>query len=159
MRVVTAKDTAVKGRPGHRASKARSGAEAGRPAPLERTPFAEILEEILPPAEGDSEDLHRLWSDLPQTERNLLDSPSAKNFSAYRDLVKKIAIATLQKNTRLRSMSRKGSKGQDLKLQVVEFIDERLQKMATMMHSPRNSAFALLRKFEEIRGLLMDVRQ
>ena len=159
MRVVTATETALRGRARRKAGRTDGSKEPRALRPVERSPFSDILEEILPASQADSEDLHRLWSDLPQAERNLLDVPSADNFNSYRDLVKQIAAATLKKNVKLRSMSRKGSKGQDLKLQVVEFVDERLQKMAVMMHSPRNSAFAMLRKFEEIRGMLLDVRQ
>jgi len=37
-------------------------------------------------------------------------------------------------------------------------IDERLQKMALMMQARGNSAFSMLRTVEEIRGILLDMR-
>ena len=44
-------------------------------------------------------------------------------------------------------------------MSVVEFIDERLQKMAHMMTAPGNSAYFMLKTVEEIRGILLDVRE
>ncbi len=161
MRVVTQSD-----RPGQsrqaRIRRGRSEGAADGAARVEgekRTPFTEILAEVLPPLDSANEDLHQLWSDLPQAERDILETPSAQHFAAYRELVRRIAAATLRRNARVRTMVRRGTRGTELKLSVVEFIDERLQKMAVMMHSPRNSAFALLRAFEEIRGLLLDVKE
>lgn len=127
--------------------------------PTEKSGFLEILEEVLPPEDAASYDLHGLWSALPDAERQLLDHPSAENFARYRELIKGIAAATLKKNTRVRTLTRRGRKGQDVQLQVVEVIDQRLQQMAIMMQSQRNSAFVMLKTFEEIRGLLLDVRE
>lgn len=122
------------------------------------TPFIEILNNILPPDDVDSYDLNVLWSELPGAERRLLDSPGDENLTVYRDIVKRIAAATLKKNVRVKKLKRKNRRGETVELSVIEIIDERLQKMALLMHSGRNSAFALLKTAEEIRGLLLDIR-
>ena len=141
------------------AGKSKKTPESGGVPNAPRSPFMEILEEILPQDKIENRDLHQLWSDLPGAERNLLDAQSEENFKNYKDLVTAIARATLQRNVRIRKMKRKNSRNETVELSILEIIDNRLQKMAIMMHSRENSAFALLKTVEEIRGILFDARQ
>ncbi|MEQ9365264.1 MAG: DUF327 family protein [Leptospirales bacterium] len=124
-----------------------------------RSPFLQILDEILPAGQVGAADLHQLWKQLPELERELLDHPSNANLSRYKELVIAIARETLRKNTRVKKIRRKNRKGEMIELSVVEFIDDRLQKMAHMMTAPGNSAYFMLKTVEEIRGALLDVRE
>lgn len=124
-----------------------------------RSPFQQILQEVLPADSVAERDLHKLWQELPDTEKELLEHPSDRNLRRYRELVIKIARATLQQNTRVRKVRRRNSRGETVELSVVEFINARLQKMAETILHPQNSAFHLLKTVEEIRGVLLDVRE
>ncbi len=124
-----------------------------------RSPFLQILDEILPAGAVGAADLHELWHKLPDIERELLDHPSNANLARYKEVVIAIARETLRRNTRVKKIRRKNRSGELIELSVVEFIDERLQKMAHMMTAPGNSAYFMLKTVEEIRGALLDVRE
>ena len=124
-----------------------------------KSPFLQILEEVLPPDDAQSYDLHALWSELPELEKNLINHPSDENLNSYRETVKNIAQATLKKNVHVKKLKRKNRRGETIELSVIKIIDDRLQKMAIMMHSRNNSAFSMLKAMEEIRGLLLDVKE
>ncbi len=123
----------------------------------ERSPFLSILEEVLP---GDSANgpLQTLWENLPGLERDLLDHPSNENFRKYRETVTEIAKETLRINVQAKKLQFK-RRSQEYEHTVIHVIDQRLQKMALVMLSRDNSAFALLKSVEEIRGLLLDMRE
>ena len=123
-----------------------------------RSPFQLILEEILPP-EQENLDLHSLWSRLPDLEKDLIAKPVQENLDTYKDAVRKIARETLRKNVRVKKLRRKNRRNEIVELNVIEILDDRLQKMALMMQSPANSAFTLLKTMDEIRGILLDVRE
>ncbi len=126
---------------------------------LKKSPFLEILEEVLPQERAENRDLHQLWRDLPGAEKQLINHPSDENLKLYRELVIGIARATLDHNVRVKKMRRKNSQGETVELNVIEVIDSRVQKMAIMMHSRGNSAFHILKTVEEIRGILFDARE
>lgn len=121
--------------------------------------FQQILTEVLPASNDSERDLQQLWQNLPDTEKDLLDHPSDRNLRRYRELIIKIARATLNQNTRIRKVRRSNSRGETVELSVVDFINEKLKKMAETILHPQNSAFHLLKTVEEIRGILLDVRE
>lgn len=123
-----------------------------------RSPFQLILEEILPP-EQDNQSLRNLWSGLPDLEKELIARPTQENLDVYKNTVRKIAQETLRKNVRVKKLKRKNRRNETVELNVIEVLDDRLQKMAIMMHSPGNSAFTLFKTMEEIRGILLDIRE
>jgi len=134
--------------------------ETARTEKTEKTPFLDILKEVLPVQDDDSRELHELWAGLPSAEKDLLEKSSEENLKKYRNLVRRIALDTIKKNVRIKSLKRKSShSGETIEMKVVDVIDERLQKMALLMHSPGNSAFAMLRAMDEIRGMLLDLRE
>ena len=144
-----------------RSDKARNKSGGGSTTAVAESassPFMRILEEVLPSSNPENAELQELWANLPDAEKNLLDHPSNENLYKYRDLVKKIALVTLQRNMRVVKLRRKNRHGEMVELTVVEILNEKLQKMALVMRSPGNSAFMMLRTVEEIRGLLIDVR-
>lgn len=138
----------------------KSGKKGVRSIPdqKEATPFQQILETVLPPDDVESYDMLALWNELPDIERKVIEFPTDENLDYYKDLVKRIAAATLKKNTSVKKLKRKNQRGETFELSVMQIIDKRLQQMTNMMHSPRNSAFQLLSTLNEIRGLLLDIR-
>lgn len=123
----------------------------------ESSPFLSILEEVLP-TDSNNGPLQQLWENLPGLERDLLDHPSNENFRKYRETVREIAKETLRINVQAKKLQFK-RRSQEYEHTVIHVIDQRLQKMALVMLSPENSAFALLKSVEEIRGLLLDMRE
>lgn len=137
---------------------AASSSSKGGPAP-KTSSFQNIMDEVLPPELGANLDLNRLWKELPQVERDLLGHCSQENLEAYRKIVIQIAKMTLKKNVSFKKITQRKPHGKIIELSVVEYIDERLQKMLALLRAPQNSAFAMLKSIEEIRGILMDIRQ
>ncbi len=128
--------------------------------PQQTSSFQVMMDEVLPLNEDSNIDLNRLWKALPQTERTLLEYPSPENLKIYQKLILQIANTTIKKNTLIRKMKKiRPNKGNQVELSVVSFIDKRLQNMANIMHSPKNSAFTILKNIEEIRGMLRDILQ
>lgn len=125
----------------------------------EITGFQAILNEVLPVQHAPNRDLHHLWADLPETERRLIEDPSDENVKQYRDLVKSIAEEVVRKNMKVTTLKRKNRHGDTVELNIVEVIDDRLQKMMLALQSPQNTAFQILRTLSEIRGLLIDARK
>ena len=89
----------------------------------------------------------------------MINTPSDENLNRYRELVIGIARATLARNVTVQKLRRKNSRGETVELNIVQIVDQRIQKMAIMMHSRGNSAFNILRTVEEIRGILFDARE
>jgi uncharacterized protein YaaR (DUF327 family) len=119
--------------------------------------FQEILNTVLPAQQEETRDLHRLWSALPAAERSLIENPSAENLKTYRELVRSIAREILKSNMRVTKLRRK-VRGNDVELNVLEIIDDRLHRMMMALQSKSNTGFQILRNLDEIRGLLMDLR-
>ena len=137
---------------------AASSSSRGGQAP-KASSFQNIMDEVLPPDLEANLDLNRLWKELPQAERGLLGHCSQENLERYRKIVIQIARMTLKKNVSLKKITQRKPHGKIIELSVVEYIDERLQKMLALLRAPQNSAFAMLKSIEEIRGILMDIRQ
>jgi uncharacterized protein YaaR (DUF327 family) len=122
--------------------------------------FLDILAEVIPASTPEKASLQALWSQMPQVERDLLSSQSRENVEKYKELVRSIAQATLEQNMKVEtSVRRSRLSGDEKQLTTVRILDERLHQMAVLMRSPSNSAFALLGRLTEIRGLLMDMRR
>ncbi len=135
-------------------------AHAGTSRPLERaeSPFQKVLNEVLPPQSQAGTDLNQLWSQLPDAEKALIELATEENLNRYRNLVKNIASATISTNIQLKKMKRRNRNGDDVELSVLRFVDERLRAMVAMLHSPRNTAFQMMKSMDEIRGILLDVK-
>jgi hypothetical protein len=145
----------------NREARARRSKGPGGSSSVEKSksPFLEILDEILPASIDQNRDLHDLWSDLPGLERDLIDHPSEENLNIYRETVRLIARMTLDKNVRVAHIYRKNRHNEKIELNLIEIVDDRLHKMALMMRSSSNTAFSILKTLDEIRGLLLDSRQ
>ena len=121
--------------------------------------FQSMMDEVLPPEQETNLDLNRLWKELPDVERDLLGHSSQENLDRYRKIVIQIAKMTLKKNVSFKKIKQRKAQGKWVELSVVEYVDERLQKMIGLLRAPQNSAFAMLKSIEEIRGILMDLRR
>jgi uncharacterized protein len=136
-----------------------SSSVAGSPElRTEASPFNDILNELLPPADVSNLDLHGLWSRLPQAERDLIDNPSQKNLIAYKEIVKRILKQSVEKifdNTKIIHVNRSKVK---VEQHYIKILDEKLHKMTLMIQAPGNTAFNILRNLDDIRGLLIDVK-
>lgn len=159
MRVITT-DSSLKGNQS-KETKKKSRANKGRGVSGVVKPdsiFHKILEEVLPSGDETTSELNQLWQILPDMEKKLLESPITENLMEYRELVKKIASVTLKQNFRIKKIKRKLKNSETIELSVIEVLNEKLQQMTRVMQSPDNSAFFLLKTLEDIRGLLLDIR-
>lgn len=139
-------------------SRKGKGKETTAPRDAVQSPFQAILEEVLPPENDSDLDLHKLWGRLPEAENDLIESTTDENLNTYREIIRGILGATLKRNARVKKMVRRSRRGDELELNVVEFVDERLQKMIYAIRSRENTAFQIFRGIEEIRGILLDIR-
>jgi uncharacterized protein YaaR (DUF327 family) len=136
-----------------------SGSTAASSQKTEKSGFESLLEEVLPPDQEHTADLHQLWSELPDAEKKFLEKPTDANLKTYKKIVLAIAKKTLEENVQVTKIYKKSRSGEKVELSIVEYVDERIQKMAQVMHSEGNSAFRLLRYLDEIRGMLLDQKR
>ncbi|MDH5654381.1 MAG: YaaR family protein [Spirochaetia bacterium] len=127
--------------------------------PLSENSFLNILEEVLPSSLDENKSLHELWSILPDAEKDLIETPSNENLNHYKDVVRQIASQTISMNVRLKKIYRKNRNNEKVELNVIEYLDSRIQKMAVMMQSSGNTAFNILKTLDEIRGILLDLKR
>ncbi|MBL8021267.1 MAG: DUF327 family protein [Leptospirales bacterium] len=135
-----------------------SGSTAGISS--ERSGFLDLLAEVIPANSPEQSSLQGLWAQMPEAERDLLQNQSQDNIARYQELIRSIARQTLEQNVRVDKLMGRGRLTKTEKeLSTIRILDERLQQMAILMQAPGNSAFALLQKLAEIRGMLMDMRR
>lgn len=125
----------------------------------EKSPFLQILEEVLPHDDVSLKDLNELFSRLPEAEKNLIDSQTEENLNIYKQLIRAIARETLQHNMKVEKHFKKNRSNQTVELSVVRIADERLHQMTLLIRSKNNTAFSILKTMQEIRGLLLDARE
>lgn len=124
-------------------------------APKENS-FLSVLESIAPASNENTSELNSLWRELPDKEKNFLNSQTSNHLEEYKSIVRKIIQLIIEKNTKLVLAKRRGEADQKI-LHTVKIIDENIQLLATTMVNKNNSAFALLKQIEKIRGLLFDM--
>lgn len=120
--------------------------------------FLSILESIVPSTNEETREINQLWQKLPDMEKRFLDAPNQNNLTEYKKLVKDITNAILKKNMQLTQARQRGRSDNKI-LMSVKIIDEKIQVLAMTMLNPNNSAFNLLKQIEEIRGMLMDIKE
>lgn len=118
--------------------------------------FLSVLESIVPTTNENTAELNYLWRELPDKEKNFLNSPNTTSLEEYKSIVRKIIQLIIQKNTKLVLARRRGEADQKI-LHTIKIIDENIQLLATNMVNKNNSAFAMLKEIEKIRGLLFDL--
>jgi len=119
--------------------------------------FDELIEELIP--EKKEPELNRLWKELPEVEKQLIENPTEENLEKYKELVKNIAEILIKRNMKIESIKRRTNSGKEVILSYVKVIDNKLHKMMLTIQSKKNTAFEILRNLKEIRGLLLDLKQ
>jgi len=119
--------------------------------------FDELIEELIP--EKKEPELNRLWKDLPDVEKLLIENPTEEHLEKYKQIVKNIAEILVKRNMKIESIKRRTSSGKEVILSYVKVIDDKLHKMMLAIQSKKNTAFEILRNLKEIRGLLLDLKQ
>jgi len=143
----------------YKKSSTRSASSRKIEGKTEKSPFLQILEEVLPSDDASLKDLNELFSKLPEAEKNLIDTQSEENLNIYKQLIRAIARETLQHNMRVEKHFKKNKSNQTVELSVVKIADERLHQMTLLIRSKNNTAFSILKTMQEIRGLLLDARE
>ena len=119
--------------------------------------FKDILESILPSGQDSTKELNELWSHLPDTEKKFISFPSHDNMLEYRKLINEILNGIMKKNVRLETAQRRNRNDQK-NLKTVRYIEDKLQVLAKIIVDPSNAAFQLMTQFQDIRGLLLDIK-
>jgi uncharacterized protein YaaR (DUF327 family) len=119
--------------------------------------FDELIEELIP--EKKEPELNRLWKELPDVEKQLIENPTEEHLEKYKQIVKNIAKILVKRNMKIESIKRRTSSGKEVILSYVKVIDDKLHKMMLAIQSKKNTAFEILRNLKEIRGLLLDLKQ
>jgi uncharacterized protein YaaR (DUF327 family) len=119
--------------------------------------FLDILESIVPSNQESTRELNELWKDLPDLEKALIANPNHKNLSEYKEHIKQIAQLILKKNHKVIQVPSRG-RNDTKDIRYVKILDDKLDLLANTMFSPTNSAFAILKQLDEIRGLLIDLK-
>lgn len=125
--------------------------------PDSKNEFFELVEHLLPYNQERTRDLNTLLRDLPDAERNFLRSPSYANLEVYKRIVQGILKEVMDRNTSLETLKTRVRGGSEKVYQVVKIVDEKIQTLADFIVHPENSTFELMKKMEDIRGLLVDL--
>ncbi|TGN20312.1 YaaR family protein [Leptospira idonii] len=119
--------------------------------------FLEILESIVPSDQENTKELNELWKDLPDLEKALIANPNHSNLKEYKEHIKQIAQLIMKKNHKVMQAPTRG-RNDNKDIRYVKVLDEKLDLLARTMFSPNNSAFAILKQLDDIRGLLIDIK-
>lgn len=123
----------------------------------ETNTFQSLIEEVLP--EHKEPELHQLWLELPEVEKQLIRSPNEEILEQYKKIVQRIAKLLIEKNLKLETLKRRTATGKEILLSYVKIIDIKLHRMMLALQSKQNTAFEILRNLKEIRGLLLDLKR
>ncbi len=122
--------------------------------------FQELLEQIAPSHKPQTKDIHELWKDLPQLERELIRTRSIEALENYKNQVRSLLGLILQKNVEYKKL-RSPIPGTDQKREYtyLEYLDEKLKLLAEIISHPQNSAFQILKQMDNIKGFLIDLQR
>ena len=99
--------------------------------------------------------VEELMEELKDQEKQFLDKQTSYELNRYRSLIQKILKTILDEGFKTRSIrSFRRGKGTQV---IVNDINNRLLDVSNYITGGSNKAFNLLRKVEEIRGLLLDL--
>lgn len=155
----------IKNKDRAREKKAKTSLASKAEFGVKENDFLSVLETIVSSTDENTAELNKLWRELPQIEKKFISSQSSANLEEYKEIIKKIIKQILQKNTivinsrsKVSSILRKNENSEKC-LHTVKIIDANIQILATTMVSQNNTAFALLKQLEKIRGLLFDLNK
>ncbi|EIE02202.1 YaaR family protein [Leptospira licerasiae] len=125
--------------------------------PDSKSEFFDLVEHLLPYNQERTRDLNSLLRDLPDAERNFLKSPTYANLEVYKRIVQGILKEVLDRNTSIETLRTRARGGSEKVYQVVQIVDDKIQTLADFIVHPENSTFDLMKRMEDIRGLLVDL--
>lgn len=129
-------------------------------SPPKELSFLEMVEQIAPYEKERTKDIHILWKELPQLERELIQTRSNESLEKYKAQIKALLHAILEKNTRYKkSYTPIPGTHQKKEYTYIEYIDEKLKLLAEVIHHPQNTAFQILKQMDNIRGFLLDLER
>ncbi|PJZ71085.1 hypothetical protein CH373_00750 [Leptospira perolatii] len=125
--------------------------------PDSKSQFFELVENLLPYNQERTRDLNSLLRDLPDAERNFLKSPSYENLAVYKKIVQGILKQVMERNSSVDTLRSRVRGGNDKIFQIVNVIDDKIQTLADFIIHPENSTFDLMKRMDDIRGMLVDL--
>ncbi|EPG74216.1 PF03885 family protein [Leptospira fainei serovar Hurstbridge str. BUT 6] len=125
--------------------------------PDSKSQFFELVEHLLPYSQEKTRDLNSLLRDLPDAERNFLKSPTYENLNVYKRIVQAILREVMDRNTSIETLRSRAKGGSEKIYQLINTVDDKVQTLADFIIHPDNSTFDLMKRMEDIRGLLVDL--
>ncbi|EQA45212.1 PF03885 family protein [Leptospira broomii serovar Hurstbridge str. 5399] len=125
--------------------------------PDSKAQFFELVEHLLPYSQEKTRDLNSLLRDLPDAERNFLKSPTYENLNVYKRIVQAILREVMDRNTSVETLRSRARGGSEKIYQLINTVDDKVQTLADFIIHPDNSTFDLMKRMEDIRGLLVDL--
>ncbi|HQG42933.1 MAG TPA: DUF327 family protein [Spirochaetota bacterium] len=120
---------------------------AGASSPF-RTTFEQTIEFSLP------ETIEELLNNLKDQEKNFLSDPSMYNMQRYKALIQKIVKILVSEEYTVNVLQRKRRDRADFI--VIQKIENKLEAITNAYI--KNEAFNFLKAFDEIRGLILDLK-
>jgi len=113
-----------------------------------RTAFEQSLDFTLP------QDFDELYDELKDQEKKFLEDPSLYNMQRYKALVGKILKILVSDEYVVKVLERKRRDRADFV--IIHTIQNKLEEMTKAIIT-KNKAFDILKTFDEIRGLILDL--
>ena len=120
--------------------------------------FEDMLQSIIPIDNQNTKDIHILWKELPSIEKQFIDQPNNENLSIYKEYVQSIIRLTLKQNVFIRDINFK-QRNDKQAFKIIKIINQDLQTLNYILINKNNSAFNLMKKIRDIRGLLLDIKE
>ena len=104
-----------------------------------------------------SQSVDALMNDLRDQEKKFLDTQSQYDLEKYKMLLRKILKMLTSDSYQAETFQRSRRSGKEPFL-IIRLINEKVDELGRILVSRENKAFALLRALEDIRGLILDLK-
>ncbi|HOM88645.1 MAG TPA: DUF327 family protein [Spirochaetota bacterium] len=128
--------------------KQKKGSKTAGASSSFRTTFEQTIEFSLP------ETMEELLNNLKDQEKNFLSDPSMYNMQRYKALIQKIVKILVSEEYTVNVLQRKRRDRADFI--VIQKIENKLEAITNAYI--KNEAFNFLKTFDEIRGLILDLK-
>ena len=106
-----------------------------------------------------SQSVDALLNDLRDQEKRFLDAQSQYELGKYKQLLQKVLRMLSSDNYQTQIITRPRRRGIEKEpYRIISLINEKVDELGRILVSKENKAFALLRTLEEIRGLILDLK-
>ena len=120
--------------------------------------FEDMLEQVIPISNEKTKDIHLLWRELPSIEKQFISEPNNENLKLYKEYITSIMELTLKQNTVIKNISFR-RRDDDQTFQIIKVINQELHMLNHIIIKKENAAFNLMKKIENIKGLLLDIKK